>query len=101
MLTPWASRDSLSQFKHSTQEAFMATVQDVVNHFAGVGESLFNTDKPYIYAEVGKYKPFHGATITALRKRGYRVKPCFYYTENFERRLIQDVYYIYDKEESA
>jgi hypothetical protein len=74
----------------------MATIQDVVNHFAGIGESLFNTDKPYIYAEVGKYKPFHGATIAALRKRGFKVVVC-----KNKWGVIPDVYFIYDKEEAV
>ena len=76
------------------------TVQQVVDHFAGV-EELFVpivdpvTNRSYIYAEVGQYKPFHGATLTALRKRGYRVEKCSY-----RGRIVPDCYYIYEKEEA-
>lgn len=72
------------------------TVQQVVDHFAGIGELPFPADRPYIYAEVGRYKPFHGATIAALRKRGYRVENC-----RDRGRVIPDVYYIHPKGEAV
>jgi hypothetical protein len=68
------------------------SVQEVVNHFAGIGGLPFPTDRPYIYAEVGLYKPFHGSTIAALRKRGFQVVNC-----SNKWGVIPDVYYIYDK----
>lgn len=71
------------------------TVQQVVDHFAGVKELPYQTDRPYIYAETGLCKPFHGSTIAALRKRGYRVERCSY-----RGRIVPDCYYIYDKEEA-
>ena len=71
------------------------TVQQVVDHFAGVGELPFPTDRPYIYAEVGLFKPFHGATIAALRKRGYKVV-----NGTDKWGVVPDVYFIYDKEEA-
>jgi hypothetical protein len=71
------------------------TVQQVVDHFAGVGE-LFPTDRPYIYAETGLCKPFHGSTITALRKRGYKVECC-----RNKWGIIPNVYLIYNKEEAV
>ena len=72
------------------------SVQEVVDHFAGVGELPFPTDRPYIYAEVGLFKPFHGATIAALRKRGYRVEFC-----RNKWGIIPNVYKIYNKTQEA
>jgi hypothetical protein len=47
------------------------TVQQVVDHFAGVEGMPFpaNSQVNGIYAEVGRYKPFHGATIVSLTYR--------------------------------
>jgi len=72
------------------------TVQQVVDHFAGVKELPYQADRPYIYAEVGLFKPFHGATIAALRKRGYKVVNG---RDNWG--VVPDVYLIYDKEEAV
>ena len=72
------------------------SVKEVVDHFAGVGGLPFPQDRPYIYAEVGMFKPFHGATIAALRKRGFKVVNC----QN-KWGVIPDVYLIYPKEEVA
>lgn len=41
----------------------------------------------YVYAETGRYKPFHPATIKAARDRGYKV----------EKVHQNGVYYIYPK----
>lgn len=71
------------------------TVQQVVDHFAGVKELPYQTDRPYIYAETGLCKPFHGATIAALRKRGYRVEFC-----RSKWGIVPNVYLIYNKEEA-
>jgi len=72
------------------------TVQQVADHFAGVKELPYQADRPYIYAETGLCKPFHGSTITALRKRGYRVECC-----RGKWGIIPNVYLIYDKEEAV
>lgn len=41
----------------------------------------------YVYAEVGKYKPFSTSTISAAKRRGYRVV-----------MKAKNVFYIFPKE---
>jgi hypothetical protein len=41
----------------------------------------------YVYAEVGRYKPFMKATIDAAMRRGYRV----------ECKVRSSVYFVYPK----
>jgi hypothetical protein len=72
------------------------TVQQVVDHFAGVKELPYQDDRLYLYAETGLCKPFHGATIAALRKRGYRVEFC-----RNKWGIIPNVYKIYNKTQEA
>jgi hypothetical protein len=71
------------------------SVKEVVDHFAGVGDLPFPQDRPYIYAEVGRFKPFHGATIEALRRRGFKVV-----NGQDKWGVVPDVYFIYPKEEA-
>jgi hypothetical protein len=79
------------------------TVQQVVDHFAGIKELpsilpgcwRIAVYESYIHAEVGRYKPFDGRTIAALRKRGYRVEK--WYRGN----SAPDCYYIHPKKEAV